>query len=106
MMKPSDLDPKWLIAISLLSGGSLGTVGQYFGFTAPAQQTKSDTQMAAELIRDELRWCMGALRERYEVGDAEGEEAWLITEMPARRQSELCPLSGWGVRSLAVRDRH
>ncbi len=85
MKKPSDFDPKTLILISLLSGGSIGTVGQYFGFTAPAQETKGATQMAAELMRDELRWCMGELKSHYE-----GEEAWLseTEELPARLESE------------------
>lgn len=73
MMKPSDMDIKWVIAAAMLSGGGLGTVGQYFGFTAPANQTQSDTSMAAELIRDELRSCMVDLRECYRecghVGD-------------------------------------
>jgi hypothetical protein len=83
-MKASDFDPKMLILISVLGGGGIGTVGQYLGITAPLKETKSEIAMAAELMRGELRWCMGELKEHYE-----GEEAWLMEteELPARLES-------------------
>lgn len=61
------MDTKLLIILALLSGSGLAGVGQYFGFTAPAQQEEAEIQSAATILSDELKVCYERLNACYET---------------------------------------